>query len=58
MPSEIQKLYLLPPRKNSQVPQDSEGEEEEDLSPTHQVVEDVKAVESRGATPKQQVLFW
>ena len=46
------------PEKNSQLPQDSEGEEEEDLSPTHQVVEDVKAVESRGATPKQQVLFW
>lgn len=28
--------------------EDSEGEEEEDLSPTHQVLEDVKAVESRG----------
>jgi len=37
------------PEKNSQLPQDSEGEEEEDLSPTHQVLEDVKAVESRGA---------
>jgi hypothetical protein len=46
-----------PPEKTPNSPrQESEGEEEEDLSPTHQVVEDVKAVESKGATDRNSMI--
>jgi hypothetical protein len=46
-----------PPEKTPNSPrQESEGEEEEDLSPTHQVVEDVKAVESKGATARNSMI--